>query len=59
MTKTSPSTPSEEAPRWPIEQIEEALRGIRFGEVTIIVQDGVVIQVNRTERRRLKPPRSR
>ncbi len=37
-----------------IELIREALRGLRFGQVTIIVQDGIVIQVDRLERRRLK-----
>lgn len=34
--------------------IEEALRGLRFGTVSIIVQDGVVIQIDRTEKRRLR-----
>lgn len=33
--------------------IAEALRGLQFGSVTVIVQDGVVIQVDRTEKRRL------
>lgn len=35
-------------------QIREALRGLRFGVVSIVVQDGVVIQIERTERRRLR-----
>ncbi|HET6423717.1 MAG TPA: YezD family protein [Planctomycetaceae bacterium] len=34
--------------------LTEALRGIRYGTVTVIVQDGRVIQIDRTERRRLK-----
>ena len=37
--------------------IEQALRGLRFGPVDITVQDGVVIQIERTERTRV--PRSR
>jgi hypothetical protein len=37
-----------------IEQIRQSLHGLRFGQVTIIVQDGVVIQVERTERKRLR-----
>lgn len=49
-------------PLWPegnpeaidLDMIREALRGLRFGQVTIIVQDGVIIQVDRMERRRLK-----
>lgn len=34
--------------------LTEALRGIRYGTVTVIVQDGRIIQIDRTERRRLK-----
>jgi hypothetical protein len=35
-------------------QIRESLRGLRFGSVNIIVQDGVIIQIDRTEKRRLR-----
>ncbi len=34
--------------------LTEALRGIRYGTVTVIIQDGRVIQIDRTERKRLK-----
>ena len=37
-----------------LRHVEEALRGLRYGAVTIIVQDGVVVQVERTERRRFQ-----
>jgi len=37
-----------------MDQIRESLRGLRFGSVNIIVQDGVVIQIDRTEKRRLR-----
>jgi hypothetical protein len=37
-----------------LEQIQEALRGLKFGAVSIIVQDGVVVQIDRTEKRRLR-----
>ena len=37
-----------------ISQIEEALRGLRFGQVTITVQDGVVVQIDRLERTRVQ-----
>ncbi len=37
-----------------IEQIRQALAGLQFGTVSIVVQDGVVIQIERTERKRLK-----
>ncbi len=34
-------------------RIEEALQGLRFGQVTVTVQDGVVVQIDRLERTRL------
>jgi hypothetical protein len=37
-----------------LDHIRDALRGLRFGLVQIVVQDGVVIQIERTERRRLR-----
>ncbi len=37
---------------WAARELETALRGLRYGEVKVIVQDGVVVQVERTERRR-------
>jgi len=41
-----------------INQIRDSLRGLRFGSVNIIVQDGVVIQIDRTEKRRLRGNRN-
>jgi hypothetical protein len=35
-------------------QIEDALHNLRFGQVTITVQDGVVVQIDRLERRRVQ-----
>lgn len=35
-------------------QIQEALRGLRFGSVNIVVQDGVVVQIDRIEKRRIR-----
>ncbi|MFN0018380.1 MAG: YezD family protein [Pirellulaceae bacterium] len=37
-----------------IAQIRDALRGLKFGAVNIVVQDGVVVQIDRTEKRRLR-----
>ena len=42
--------------RWALHNVKEALRGLAFGTVTLVVQDGVVIQVERTERRRFQRP---
>ena len=40
-------------------RISAALRGLRYGTVTAVVQDGVVVQVERTEKIRLDRPVSR
>ena len=40
-----------------IAQIRDSLRGLRYGSVNIIVQDGVIIQIDRTEKRRLRNSR--
>ncbi len=37
-----------------LDRIEAALRGLRFGTVTAVVQNGVVVQVERTEKVRLQ-----
>jgi hypothetical protein len=39
-----------------LQHIREALQGLRYGAVHIIVQDGVVIQIERTEKHRLRRP---
>jgi hypothetical protein len=36
--------------------VREALRAIRFGTVTLVIQDGHVIQIDRNEKIRLKRP---
>lgn len=40
-------------------QIREALRNLKFGSINIFVQDGVVVQIDRTERRRLRQANSK
>jgi hypothetical protein len=37
-----------------LEAVRRALRGLRYGQIVVIVQDGVVVQVDRTERKRLR-----
>jgi hypothetical protein len=40
-------------------RVRQALRGLRFGEVRIVVHEGAVVQVERTEKLRLplsRPP---
>jgi hypothetical protein len=54
MTDTVSAIQEADNSAWALRQIEEALRGLRFGQVTVTVQDGVVVQVERTERRRFQ-----
>jgi len=42
-----------------IAHIRDALRNLRFGAVNVIVQDGVVVQIDRTEKRRLRRAESK
>jgi hypothetical protein len=37
-----------------LESIRSAIKGIRYGEVRVIIQDGVVIQIDRMEKKRLR-----
>jgi hypothetical protein len=53
MNKRRPPLLDEEPRQDALSLIEQALRGLRFGYVTVIVQDGVVIQIERTEKTRL------
>ena len=39
------------------QEIQNALRGLRFGSLHVIVQDGVVVQIDRTEKKRLVKPK--
>jgi len=51
-TSTTPesSAPSADAA---LARIGDALRGLRYGSVLAIVQDGVIVQIERTEKTRL------
>ena len=37
-----------------LREISASLRGLRYGSVSIVVQDGVIIQIDRTEKKRLR-----
>lgn len=37
-----------------LREISASLRGLRYGSVSIVVQDGVIIQIDRIEKRRLR-----
>lgn len=36
-----------------IEQIRKTLKGMRFGAITLVVQDGIIIQIDRTSKTRI------
>lgn len=36
-----------------LEQIRQSLQGLRFGQVIAVVQDGIVVQVERIEKKRI------
>ncbi len=36
------------------EAVQQALRGLKFGSVTVVVQDGVIVLIERTEKRRVR-----
>lgn len=35
-------------------QVRDALRSLRYGQVTVVVHDGAVVQIDRLERRRVQ-----
>jgi hypothetical protein len=37
-----------------LDHIREALIGLQFGEVLLVLQDGVIVQLERTERKRFR-----
>jgi len=39
-------------------KLRESLRGLRFGSVNVVVQDGVVVQIDRIEKVRLREDRN-
>jgi hypothetical protein len=36
-----------------LDHVQAALVGMQYGQVTVVVQDGLIVQVERTERTRL------
>ncbi|HUY39431.1 MAG TPA: YezD family protein [Candidatus Binataceae bacterium] len=39
-----------------LERISQAIRGLRFGSVEVVIQDGMVIQIERKEKFRFDRP---
>lgn len=37
-----------------LDHVRSAIHGIRYGEVRVIIQDGVIVQIERIEKQRLR-----
>ena len=37
-----------------LDRVRIAVKGIRYGEVRVIIQDGVIVQIERVEKQRLR-----
>jgi hypothetical protein len=53
-TTESSAASREQNLQWALQQIEASLRDLRYGALTLVVQDGVIVQVERTERHRYR-----
>jgi hypothetical protein len=52
--RPAPSSPAPgPVPPLPIEAIQDAVESIRYGVVQLIIQDGRVVQIDKTEKIRL------
>ena len=36
------------------DRIRQSLRGLQFGSISVIVQDGIIVQIDRTEKTRIR-----
>ena len=53
---SAPSSPPESELEQTLDALRDALRTLRYGTVTVVVHDGAVVQIDRTEK--LRVPRS-
>lgn len=37
-----------------LEHVRDAIKGVHHGEVRVIIQDGLIVQVDRTEKKRVR-----
>lgn len=50
--------PVSDAERAVLQEVLQAMRRVRFGSIEVIVQDGRVVQIDTTEKRRLDREKS-
>lgn len=39
--------------------VRTALQGMLFGSILVVVQDGVIVQIDRTEKHRIRPAKAK
>ena len=49
-----PTTDPSPARDLELDQVRKAVKGIRYGEVRVIIQDGLIVQIERVEKQRLR-----
>ena len=52
MANTRKGIPTERREQIALQEIREALHGLQYGSLNVIVQDGIVVQIDRTSKRR-------
>lgn len=57
MSQTIPSSPLADQPEW-LRVVQQKVETLRFGVVQLVVHDGRVTQIERTEKTRLPDPGS-
>ena len=55
MSHTIPASKSEARPDW-LRVVQEKVESLHYGVVQLVVHDGRVTQIERTEKTRLNPP---
>jgi len=58
IASSTASLDTEPVPANVLQEILQALNGLRYGQITVIVQDGRVMQIDRTERHRFPQEKS-
>ena len=56
-TTTIPRPSNEPQPEW-VNLVRAQVEGLKYGVVQLVVHDGRVTQIERTERTRIEPPRA-
>lgn len=58
MTQSIPPSTPEASPEW-LRVVQHKVESLRYGVVQLVVHDGRVTQIERTEKTRINPPGSR